>query len=303
MLEPWIVITILGAFFQNLRSALQKRSTSNLSNLGASYIRFLFAFPFAILYLLAIDVVTNYTLPIANQTFFIYCFAGGVAQILFTVFLVSLFGSRNFAVGTVYSKTEIVQVALLAYLILGEPLSSPAILALSLTLLGVVLLPFSDQTISLERFLVDANSRSTLIGLSSGAALGASVVFYRGAALSLEYSGPIFVAAAFTLMLALAFQTCVMGVWIILKEPSTFTHIRHYWGGSLAVGVTGILASICWFTAFTMHNAAEVRALGQIELVFTFLFSLLFFKEKTTLKEFSGIILIMLGVLVLVLGA
>ena len=229
MVEPWIVITILGAFFQNLRSALQKRSTSNLSILGASYIRFLFAFPFAILYLLVIDIATNYTLPSANQKFFIYCFAGGVAQILFTVFLISLFGSRNFAVGTVYSKTEIVQVALLAYLILGEPLSSPALLAISLTLLGVLLLTLSDQTITLKRFLREANGRSTLVGLSSGAALGASVVFYRGAALSLEYAGPIFVAAAFTL-LALAFQTCVMGVWILLKEPSTFSHIRHYWG-------------------------------------------------------------------------
>ena len=104
----------------------------------------------AILYLLVIDIATNYTLPSANQKFFIYCFAGGVAQILFTVFLISLFGSRNFAVGTVYSKTEIVQVALLAYLILGEPLSSPALLAISLTLLGVLLLTLSDQTISLK---------------------------------------------------------------------------------------------------------------------------------------------------------
>ncbi len=303
MVEPWIVITILGAFFQNLRSALQKRSTSNLSILGASYTRFLFAFPFAILYLLVIDIATNYTLPSVNQKFFIYCFAGGVAQILFTVFLISLFGSRNFAIGTVYSKTEIIQVALLAYLILGEPLSSPALLAISLTLLGVLLLTLSDQTISLKRFLREANGRSTLVGLSSGAALGASVVFYRGAALSLEYAGPIFVAAAFTLLVALAFQTFVMGVWIFLKESGTFGHIRNYWVGSLSVGVAGILASICWFTAFTLHNAAEVRALGQIELVFTFLFSLLLFKEKTSVRELCGIVLVMLGVLVLVLGA
>ena len=299
MVEPWIVITILGAFFQNLRSALQKRSTSNLSILGASYTRFLFAFPFAILYLLVIDIATNYPLPIANQKFFIYCFAGGVAQILFTVFLISLFGSRSFAVGTVYSKTEIVQVALLAYLILGEPLRGPAALAISITLLGVVFLALNDHMVSLRGFLAEANGRSTLVGLSSGAALGASVVFYRGAALSLEYSGPIFVAAAFTLLIALAFQTFVMGVWILSKEPSTFSHIRQYWSGSLSVGVAGILASICWFTAFTMHNAAEVRALGQIELVFTFLFSLFVFKEKTTVIEFWGIFLIMVGVFIL----
>ena len=284
--------------FPKFTLGIAKRSTSNLSILGILY-AFSFCFPFAILYLLVIDIATNYTLPMQIRDF-IYCFAGGWLKSCLQFFLFHCL-EVEILLGS-YSKTEIVQVALLAYLILGEPLSSPALLAISLTLLGVLLLTLSDQTITLKRFLREANGRSTLVGLSSGAALGASVVFYRGAALSLEYAGPIFVAAAFTLLVALAFQTFVMGVWIFLKESGTFGHIRNYWVGSLSVGVAGILASICWFTAFTLHNAAEVRALGQIELVFTFLFSLLLFKEKTSVREFCGIVLIMLGVLVLVLG-
>ena len=300
-IEPWITITIFGAFFQNLRSALQKRSTSSLSILGASYIRFLFAFPFAIIYLLGLSLFGRYSLPIPNEKFFFYCFAGGLAQILFTVLLISLFGSRNFAVGTVYSKTEIIQVALLAYLILGEPLGAHAFLAISLTLCGVLLLTVGVQTLSFTRLIREANSRSTFLGLASGGALGASVVFYRGAALSLDYQGPLFVAAAFTLVVALAFQTFAMGAWIFLKESGTFEKIKKHWKSSFAVGVAGILASIAWFTAFTIHSAAEVRALGQIELVFTFLFSVFFFKEKTTLAEFAGIFFIMLGVLALIL--
>ena len=74
MVEPWIIITILGAFFQNLRSALQKQSAVNLSILGASYVRFLFAFPFAIIYLLGIQILTDHPLPTANEKFFMYCF-------------------------------------------------------------------------------------------------------------------------------------------------------------------------------------------------------------------------------------
>ena len=301
IVESWIFVTLIAAFFQNLRSALQKHSANNLSLLGASYVRFLFAFPFAIIYLAGLDILVGCPSPDFNGQFFFYCLSGGIAQILFTVLLISLFGSRNFAVGTVYSKTEIIQVALLAFLILGEPLSGHALIAICLTLFGVLLLTISNQVRSLRTLIAEADGRSTFIGLASGSALGSSVVFYRGAALSLEYDGPLFMAAAYTLVVALLIQTSVMGIWIFVKESATFGVIRDYWKSSLAVGIAGILASIAWFTAFTMHNAAEVRALGQVELVFTFLFSVFIFREKTNLSEFGGICFIMIGVLTLIL--
>ena len=140
-----------------------------------------------------------------------------------------------------------------------------------------------------------------MVGLASGAALGASVVFYRGAALSLEYTESVLVAAAYTLTIALIVQTIGMGALIYRKEAATFLAIAKHWKGSLAVGIAGILASIAWFTAFTMHNAAHVRALGQIELVFTFLVSVVIFKEKTNLLEFGGIFFIIVAVVMLVL--
>ena len=301
IVESWVFVTLIAAFFQNLRSALQKHSANNLSLLGASYVRFLFAFPFAIIYLAGLDILGGYSSPVFNVKFFFYCLSGGIAQILFTLLLISLFGSRNFAVGTVYSKTEIIQVALLAFLILGEPLSGHALTAICLTLVGVLLLTVSNQVFSLRTLIAEADGRSTFVGLASGSALGSSVVFYRGAALSLEYDGPLFVAAAYTLVVALLIQTFAMGIWIFFKESTTFGIIRDYWQSSLAVGVAGILASIAWFTAFTMHNAAEVRALGQIELVFTFLFSVFVFREKPNSSEFGGICFIMIGVLTLLL--
>ena len=48
MIELWIPLTIAGAFFQNLRSALQKHLKSRLSTAGASYVRFFYAWPFAV---------------------------------------------------------------------------------------------------------------------------------------------------------------------------------------------------------------------------------------------------------------
>ncbi|GBF25897.1 hypothetical protein MnTg02_00933 [bacterium MnTg02] len=71
---------------------------------------------------------------------------------------------------------------------------------------------------------------------------------------------------------------------------------------SLAVGLAGVLASIAWFTAFTMQNAAYVRALGQVELVFTFIASVFLFREKTSWLEVLGILFVVAAILILILG-
>jgi len=51
----------------------------------------------------------------------------------------------------------------------------------------------------------------------------------------------------------------------------------------------------------TIENAAHVRALGQIELVFTFIASVMVFRERTNPTEIVGILLVIGGILVLLL--
>src|SRR3546814_485494 len=105
-MELWIPITIVGAFMQNIRSAVQKHLKGRLTTLGAAYVRFLYAAPFALLYLFSLKSATGLPWPEPNLTFLAYCIAGGIAQIMFTALLVWLFSFRNFAVGTTYSQTE-----------------------------------------------------------------------------------------------------------------------------------------------------------------------------------------------------
>ena len=47
----WIPVTIAAAFFQNLRSSLQRHLKGKLSDMGATYVRFAFAWPFAVMWL------------------------------------------------------------------------------------------------------------------------------------------------------------------------------------------------------------------------------------------------------------
>ena len=141
----------------------------------------------------------------------------------------------------------------------------------------------------------------TLIGLVCAAWLGMSVVLFRAASLSLKLEGFI-LPAAFTLTVVLLLQSVIMGVIIALREPGQLNKVTRHWRPAALVGISGGLASIGWFSAFTLQNATYVRALGQIELVFTFIATLLFFREKVTRAEIVGIILIVAAILIILLA-
>ena len=301
MIALWIPITVFAAFMQNLRSGLQKHLKGRLSTGGASYVRFFYACPFALTYLAAIHGLGGYPLPAVNGLFLLYCLLGGVCQILFTFLLVHLFSFRNFAVGTTYSKTEIIQVAVLGFVLLGDTISAAGIVAIAIGMTGILALSVAHRAITWQALATSLGEKTTMIGLLCGTCLGASVVFYRGAALALG-DGAVVMRAAFALAISLIMQTTLMGAYLLLREPGQMTAILRHWLPALMVGVSGFLASIGWFTAFTLENAAYVRAVGQIELVFTFIASVVVFKEKTTRIELLGIALILLAILLLILA-
>jgi uncharacterized membrane protein len=84
-----------------------------------------------------------------------------------------------------------------------------------------------------------------------------------------------------------------------LKELGQLTAVFKAWKVAGIVGLTGMLASVGWFTAMTIQNAAHVRALGQVELLLAFMTSLVIFREKVNSIEIAGIVLLILGIWVL----
>ena len=301
MFELWIPLTIAAAFFQNLRSALQKHLKAHLSTGGATYVRFFYAWPFAVLYVWGLNEFGGFAIPAVNATFLVYCLLGGLSQIIFTFLLVWMFSFRNFATGTIYSKTETVQVAILGLLILGDPLSIAAGAAILISLIGVMALSVAGTKITPASLIASLGEKTTLIGLTCGAFLGASVVLFRGGALSLGGEGFI-MQAAFTLAVSVVFQTVMMGAYLAGRERGQLKAGIVHWRPSLSVGVAGALASIGWFSAFTLQNAAYVRALGQIELIFPIIVSAVIFREKIKSQEIAGIAFIIIGILILLLA-
>ncbi len=296
----WIPLTIIAAFLQNLRMMLQKKLKNQLGTTGATFVRFGYGFPIALLYLFGLIIFTDLTVPRINLQFLFIVISGGLAQIFGTALLVSLFDKRNFAVGTTYSKTETVQAAVFGIIFLGEAISLFAAIGILVSLVGVVFISVARNPLGIKAIITSWTEKPALIGLASGASFGIAAVSYRGASLSLGGSGFI-MQASLTLAFALVFQTVVMATYMWIKEPVELINCLKAWRISMWVGLCGALASIGWFTAMTIQQAALVRALGQLELVFTIITSTFIFKEKISRIELFGISLVVLGIIILLL--
>lgn len=299
-MELWIPITIFAAFMQNLRSSLQKYLKGRLSTTGATFSRFAYAAPLALAYLAALLIFGGYTLPQVTPAFVIFGLIGALAQIIATALLVYIFSFRNFAVGTTFSKTETIQTAVFGMVVLGETISLPATFAILISLVGVMMISVTKSALTARDLLANWFDNSALIGIASGAFFGISAVTYRAASLGLD-GGDFIIRAAFTLAFVTVFQTIVMAVYMRLREPGQISSVLTSWRISGWVGLVGMLGSVGWITAMTLQNAAYVRALGQIELIFTFAASYLAFGERSTPLEIAGIALVTLGILALLM--
>lgn len=299
----WIPVTIFAAFMQNLRFLLQRHlKVTSLSTAGATWARFLYSAPLVLVIVLAFAAATGQGLPGTNGWFWAFILSGGLAQIVATMCVVALFARRNFPVGITLAKTEVILTALLGLLILGESVSLPVVIAIGFGFAGVVLLsdpPRGRVAVPWRARLFNAASG---YGIASGLLFGVSAVGYRGASLALE-GGSVFLRASFTLSAATMVQTLALGAWIFWRERREIGRVLASWRVSGLVGLTSMLGSLGWFTAFTLQSAAYVKALGQVELLFTFLVSVFWLKERSSAKELGGAALIVFSLLLIIWGA
>lgn len=296
----WIPITIFAAFAQNLRFMVQKHlKATELSTGGATFARFLFAAPIAVCLVIAMTVV-GWDVPQGSITTWGFVGVGGLAQIMATMLVVALFAERNFTVGITLKKTETMLTAIVGFLILGDALVIWGAVAIGVGLVGVILLSDPPERTGRETWMSRVFNRASAYGVGSGLLFAISATCYRGASLSLA-SGDFMIRAVFTLACVTVFQTMAMSIWLRWREPGEIMRVLRSWHVAALAGIAGVLGSLGWFMAFTLQNAAYVKALGQIELVFTFCASYFVFKERSTMRELLGIALIVGSIVVLVL--
>jgi drug/metabolite transporter (DMT)-like permease len=295
----WIPITLAAATFQILRTSRQHELRTSLSAGAAGFVRYLYGAPFAwVLAAVWFGLLAHDLPPVANR-FWVLVTAAGVAQIVATVALLRSFRQRNFAVGTVYSKTEVIAVAIAGAVGLGEPLRLPGWFGALLVMVGVAWLAGHGTGGSL---LWRAGDPAALMGLVAGCCFALASVLIRASSKALGV-GPSFDRALLTLTVMLTIQTVLNTVGFAVIDRAALPNALRAWRPAVYVGLFSLLGSIGWAWAITLENAAKVRTLGQVELLIAFAIAHHQLGERHVRTEYLASGLVLAGVVVVtVLG-
>lgn len=299
----WVPIVVAAAMAQTARNAAQRSLTAQVGTLGATLVRFLYGLPFAALAVVLLQGFSDapLALPPFDAAFFGWVAFGAVSQIAATAFLLGAMKERNFIVAVAYSKTEVLQVALFAAVALHEVPAWMTLLAIGVASAGVLILSLPQRARAKPGEAADPargwGGRVAMLGLASGAGFALSAVGYRGAALQMPGLSP-WMAAGWAVLFAQALQSLLLGGWLALRSPEALSGIRRAWRISLLAGGMGALASLGWFTGFALRPAADVRMLGLVEVLFSYLVSRRLLREKLGLAEQAGLALVAIGLVV-----
>src|SRR5262245_47214840 len=269
---------------------MQRELTGRLGTVGATHVRFLFGFPFALLSIATMAVVVGMPLPRPPAIFWPWVLVGSLAQIVATALMLAAMNDRSFVVTIAYIKTEPVQVALFGFVLLGDVVTLPMAIAILIATAGVIVMSLRPG--------VTGGVRPTLLGLAAGGVFGLSAIGYRGAILSLTDVSYV-MAATCSLVVGLFIQSTVLSLYLWLRDRPALIAIVRAWRPSLLAGFMGALASQFWFLAFALATAASVRTLALVEVLFAHAISHFIFGQPTTKREAAGITLVVIGVALL----
>src|SRR5437868_4438108 len=215
----WAVFTVLAAAGQTARNAMQRELTATLGTVGATHVRFLFGFPFALIFLLGVFLATG-VLPRPSWSFVPWLLAGALFQIGATATMLAAMGERSFVAVVAYIKTEPIQVAIFGLLFLGDPVNLGMMLAIVIATAGVLVMSYKPGGFT-------GGIKPTVIGLISGGMFAISAIGYRGAILSL--GDPNFVmAATFTLACGLVLQAALLTAYLALRGRAVLAAVAAH---------------------------------------------------------------------------
>ena len=288
----WIAFTVLAAFMQAFRNALQSKLSDSVSVAGVTLARFIIASPLAGLYLWGLYQFDSVQSPTFSTGFIGFVVAAALMQIIATALMVKLFQLQNYAVGAGLAKSEAVMAALLGSWFFGSSLTV-------LGWIGVALGTIAVFILSGVKSLRQLNLKTVLLGLACGTAFALTSLWVREASLALGLPFPH--SAAWVLWLVISLQTVILCGYVLLVEPSTFGQLFKYRKITAAVSMTSCLGSIGWFSAMSLQHVAYVKTVGQIEVFFMLLVSLVFLKQTPKSQDTIGLVLIALAAILVML--
>jgi drug/metabolite transporter (DMT)-like permease len=294
--QLWIPATLAAAAAQTARNATQRTLTRTIGTVGATQVRFLYGFPFSLLFLMGVLSVTGEQLPAPQASFAAYLILGAVAQILATALMLAAMRERSFSVITALIKTEPVQTAIFGLALLGDPLTLPLLAAIVVATAGVVLMSVNPGAKAST-----LSAGPVVMGIGAGALFALAAIGFRGAILELP-SGSFLIRATTTLVWGLGVQTLILVLWLAMFDRAALWGSLKAWRPSLGAGFLGALASQFWFIGFSLTSAANVRTLALVEVLMAQAISRRLFRQETSARELLGMGLIIVGVVLLLVA-
>ncbi len=283
----------MAAFMQSWRNAFQKQLSATVDVYGVTLARFLFGFPFAVLYIFwlyqshPIQLHASFT-----PMFWVYILIAGCSQILATILMVMLFKQKNYAVGVGLAKSEAILAALIGVMLLQEHLSLLGWAGVVIGGAAVFLLSkgYQQQKLSLS---------TLIIGVGSGLSFAITSLLVREASLELS-ALPFLHRAAWVLLCVIGFQCISLLLYLVIFSRKTPKAMWQRIGLTFKVSVCSFMASLGWFSAMSMQSVAIVKTLGQIEVLFSLLISAYFFKEKLARSDHWGLCLVVIAAIMVI---
>lgn len=294
----WVPFTLAGAVAQVLRNGAQASLTAKIGTLGATQVRFVFGLPFAAVFLVLALWVGDVALPRMVPSAWAWTALGAVSQIFATALMLLVMHRRAFGVAYAYIKAEPVLVAVLGVVLLGDHLPPLAWAAIALVTAGVLVASIAPGEF---RELL-GEGRMMAAGIAAGGLFGLSAIGFRGAIEALG-DGHFVIRSLTVLVASLAIQVALLGCWLLVRDRKAFTGSLREWRQSFAAGLLGAVASACWFIAFSLTPAANVRTLALVEMPMAALLSGRLTGKGLAGHELAGLATVAVGVALLFASA
>ena len=291
----WVYMTIFAALMQTWRNSLQSQLSKHINVAGVTLARFIWAGPIAACYLFVLYQIPEKSLPIPTfENRFLWLVLGAaIVQIIATGLLVLLFKQNNFAIGAGLAKSEAIIAAIIGTLFLGTILTP---IGWTGVLIGSVVVFYMSNVNGVRGLSLTTLS----IGVTCGSCFALTSLAIREASLMLDL--PFLHRAAWVLVLVITTQTLILLAYLAINDRSTLKKLFNYNKLTLLTSTTSCLGSIGWFTAMSLQTVPYVKTLGQIEVLFTLLFSTFYLKQKVKRKEALSLVLIAIAAIMVMWG-
>ncbi|MDN5277134.1 MAG: bacterial/archaeal transporter family protein [Clostridiales bacterium] len=288
----WILLAFGSALFAGATAILAKIGIKKVDSMLATAIRTIIILIFS--WLMVFIVGSWNTIPSIDSKAYIFLILSGLATgaSWLCYFKALQLGDVNKV--TPIDKSSTVLTMILAFIILGEPITLPKLIGMVAIGVGTYLMIIKKKTQQQPSTKAEGNTWLVYAILSAVFASLTAILSKIGI-VGIESNLGTAIRTAVVLIMAW------LMVFILGKQNEIKEIDKKSWLFLCLSGITTGLSWLCYYKALQDGEASIVVPIDKLSIVITVTFSYFFLKEKLTTKSLLGLIFIVAGTMALLL--